>query len=73
MIPVHKVESSYVSGIGYDPVTKTLRVEHKDGKAYDYEGVSAESYMSVISAESIGKALHEFVKKAGHEGKRVEL
>jgi KTSC domain len=39
MIPV---TSSDLTAVGYAPISGTLRVRFKDGREYEYEGVSAD-------------------------------
>ena len=65
-----KVKSSYIDSIGYN--VGTLKVVYKDGKMYRYAGVPADLYRSIMSAESVGKALQEQALKGGFEVEKVE-
>jgi hypothetical protein len=56
------VSSSNVASVGHDPETNTLQVEYRNGRVYDYAGVSAEEHDQLISAESIGRHLHERIR-----------
>lgn len=58
------VQSSNVSAIGYDPVTKTLRVTFLSGGIYDYEGVAEEIFQAFLHAESKGRYFRTNIK--GH-------
>lgn len=57
------VDSSQISQMGHDPVSKVMRVAFKNGAAYRYQNVSEELYNSIIDAPSVGKALNENIKK----------
>lgn len=48
-------DSSVIAGSHHDPETNTLHLEFPSGKRYRYEGVDAETYQALITAESIGK------------------
>ena len=53
------VESSSVSGVGYDPATFELEVEFRNGRTYRYQQVPIAAYRLLLQAPSIG----EFVNK----------
>jgi hypothetical protein len=56
------VFSSHVAEIGYDPEKSELHVKYQTGKTHVYERVPPETASIVMSAPSIGKALHAEVK-----------
>ena len=56
------VKSSNVSSVGYDPKSKTMEVEFKDGSIYHYHGVDSTTHSDLISAKSVGKYIHAHVK-----------
>lgn len=61
------VFSSYIQNIGYDPETRVLSVGYKSGGETHYQDVSSDTAAAVMSAPSIGSALHEYVRgKHGH-------
>ena len=62
VVGMRNVYSSHVARIGYDGATATLRVEYTNGRAVEYAEVSPETADSVISAPSIGAALHAHVR-----------
>lgn len=56
------VDSSTIKAIGYDPDRRELHVDfHKTGR-YVYSNVPPEKYQALMSADSIGKHLHENIK-----------
>ena len=65
------VESSNISHAGYDPVSGTMRVIFKGGNAYDYSGVSEETFNGMIKSKSVGKFFHLNIR-AKHNFKKVE-
>jgi len=58
------VESSTVLSIGYEPTSSTLEVEFKNGGIYQYYNVPEPIYHALMSADSKGKFLNEYVKPA---------
>ncbi len=60
MTPI--LNSSNILAIGYDPATRVLRVAFKAGGTYDCHEVSAETYASLMSAESKGSFYAKQIK-----------
>lgn len=58
-----KISSSNIAGVGYLPLTKTLRIEFTGGGTYDYEDVSRDEVLDLLFADSIG----------GHFAKHIRL
>ncbi len=59
---MYPVRSSNLSAIGYDSVTKTLRIKfHKNG-IYDFYNVPLQIYEGLMNANSKGKYFHKFIK-----------
>lgn len=54
--------SSQVTKVGYNEETKTLTVTFKTGKSYEYYEVHKHTFDELLTAESIGKYLNQFVK-----------
>lgn len=54
-IPTSKVESSNIAAIGYDADSKTLQVDFKTGKRYQYQNVPPETFAEFQAADSVGK------------------
>lgn len=61
-IELEPVESSNIEGVGYDPATKTLRIQFRGGCTYDYANVPAEKHKALIDAESVGKHFHQHIR-----------
>jgi hypothetical protein len=61
----------WVSKKGYGEVSD-LTVGFTNGSLYTYEGVPVSLVLSLISAESIGKAFHQLIKKGGYAYKKVK-
>lgn len=62
-IKTSPVESSNIAAIGYDPASKTLQVDFKTGKRYQYQNVSPETFAEFKAADSVGKYFAERVRK----------
>jgi len=56
------VKSSNVTSVGFDPATKTMEIEFKDGSVYHYHGVEPDTHSGLLSAKSIGKYVHANIK-----------
>ncbi len=54
-IPTTPVESSNIAAIGYDADSKTLQVDFKTGKRYQYQNVPPETFAEFKAADSVGK------------------
>lgn len=51
MIPVR---SSAITAVGYDPVTKRMKITFKQGRTYDFCGVPPEVHQGLVNAGSKG-------------------
>lgn len=56
------VESSSITTIGYDPETRVLEVEFKNGKLYRGQDVSPNDATDFLNAESVGRHFNEKIK-----------
>lgn len=61
-IPTSKVESSNIAAIGYDPESRTLQVDFKTGKRYQYQNVPPEIFAEFQAADSVGKYFAASIK-----------
>ena len=61
-LEMKSVYSSWVARIGYDAEAGELHVQLKGGKTLIYEGVPMDAADSVLSAPSIGEALHREIR-----------
>ncbi len=56
---MHRVTSSNLESIGYDPAARELRIQFRDvdgnpGRTYSYEGVSPAKHAALMAAKSKG-------------------
>jgi KTSC domain-containing protein len=58
------VESSSLASVGYDSATRTLEVEFRKGRVYQYHEVGAEIFERLMSAESKGRFMNAFIREA---------
>jgi len=65
------LSSSNLAAVGYDPQTKTLEVEFKNGSIYQYNQVSERIYAELMNADSHGRYFNANVKNAGYAFKRI--
>jgi hypothetical protein len=61
-----RVESSHIWEIGHEGDTLSVRfwpsVKHPAGRVVSYQGVDAKTAAAVMTAPSIGSALHSMIK-----------
>ena len=57
------VSSSNLRSVGYEPEDRILEAEFHHGGVYQYYGVPAPVYSSLMSASSHGGYLHSHVKE----------
>lgn len=62
MMEMQKVESSNVKAVGYDPLTREMRVEFHGGGIYHLNGVSEEDHQNFLAADSKGKHFHRHIR-----------
>lgn len=62
MLIMKTVFSSFVDAIGYDDDTQELHVKYRNGKEGVYKNVPPDKAEQVISAPSVGTALHELIR-----------
>lgn len=62
MIDRIPVQSSNVKSVGYDPDSKTLAIEFKDGSVYHYHDVESSAHEELMGSKSIGKHIHSAIK-----------
>lgn len=65
------VSSSNIASIGYDTIAMILEVEFLDGSIYQYFDVPETLYEGLMTAESHGKYLYEYIKKGGYRYERI--
>lgn len=65
------VVSSNIASIGYDAEQMILEVEFNYGSIYQYFDVPESVYEGLMAADSHGKYLDAYVKKAGYRYKKL--
>ncbi len=59
---VIKIEdSSMIAGIQYDPMTKTMDAQFRNGGVYRYKGVTHLEFSLLVTKRSTGKAFHAMI------------
>jgi len=59
MIPI---DSTAIARAGYDAARRTLTLEYRNGRIYDYFGVPPELYKQLLSADSAGEFVNLEIK-----------
>lgn len=65
------VVSSNIASIGYDAEQMILEVEFNYGSIYQYFDVPESVYEGLMTADSYGKYLDAYVKKAGYRYEKL--
>ena len=65
------VVSSNIASIGYDAEQMILEVEFNYGSIYQYFDVPESVYEGLMTADSHGKYLDAYVKKAGYRYEKL--
>ncbi len=58
------VVSSNLNSVGYDPSTRTLEIEFREGDVYVYNNVPQHIYDGLMSASSKGSYHHSHIKNS---------
>ena len=61
-ITMNPVASSYITAVGYDEESKTMRIRFTDGAQFDYAGVSEAVYDALASSPSPGGFFHKNIR-----------
>lgn len=56
------VSSSNLISVGYDPNSKTLEVEFREGRLYRYDQVPQRAYDDLMNAQSKGSHFHRHIR-----------
>jgi len=57
-----KVKSSNIASVGYDSMKQELEIEFVTGGIYKYLKVPEDVYINLMTAPSIGSAVHKLIK-----------
>jgi hypothetical protein len=55
------VKSSLIKAVSYNPQAKTLTLLFNTDVQYEYQQVEEETYVDMVTAESIGKYFHKHI------------
>lgn len=58
----HRVESSSIASIGYEPDSETLEVQFRSGAIYQYRDVPPAAYEDFTTAESLGRYFNDKIR-----------
>jgi KTSC domain len=58
---LHRVESSMLRRIGYDPYRRLLVAQFREGNYYEYYDVPVWVFALVMTDDSLGQAFHDHV------------
>lgn len=61
-VPLSPVTSSNLAALGYDDDKHILAIEFQSGGIYHYAGVSADTALDLLHAESIGRFYQQHIK-----------
>ncbi len=56
------VVSSNIKAVGYDPASKTMRVEFHSGGVYDHADVPPAQHAAILAAPSVGKHYNRHIR-----------
>lgn len=71
-IPLTPVEgSTSISAHGYDPETRTLRVQFKTGATYDHPNFPLEKYAAMTGADSMGRYYNTRIRDV-HDARKLK-
>lgn len=65
------LQSSSLAQVGYDCHQSILRVQFRDGTAYDYEGVPLETYLDLLQADSKGAYFNRHIRTVYPQAKCI--
>ncbi len=68
---MHAVESSNLKKVGYDPETRTMRIQFQHGGIYEASDIPPEKHAELMAAESKGKHFMTHLRHR-YEWTRVE-
>ena len=66
------VNSSNIESVGYDDATEKMRVRFRNGKLYEYDGVSRSVYDEFLDSDSPGSYFARIIRVGGFEFRQVD-
>jgi hypothetical protein len=67
----HRVSSSCLAEVAYEPDLATLGIRFHNGRSYLYFAVPEPVYRKLLAAPSIGKCFNEEIRVAGYPHRRL--
>lgn len=65
------VRSSNLASVGYDPQTRILEIEFRNGAIYQYRGVPSAVFLTLMYSPSPGRYFNAAIREAGYPFYRV--
>ena len=62
LLPMVAIRSSSLAQVAYDCHQAILRVQFRDGTAYEYEGVPLQTYLDLLQADSKGGYFNRYIR-----------
>ena len=56
------VSSRAISAVGYDPASRRMKIEFKQGKTYDFCNVPEHIFNGLLSASSKGTYYNDYIR-----------
>jgi len=66
------VDSSAMTGVGYDAEQRILSIQFPNGDVYRYFDVPAEVHRGLMAADSHGQYFHRHIRDAGYKYEKVD-
>jgi len=66
------IRSSSLAQVAYDCRQSILRVQFRDGTAYEYEGVPLQTYLDLLQADSKGGYFNRYIRNLYAQAKCVD-
>lgn len=57
-----KVNSSHLASVGYEPTSRKMHIEFKNGAVYEYSAVPKQFHKTLTEADSQGSFFHQNFK-----------
>jgi len=72
LLPMVAIRSSSLGQVAYDCHQSILRVQFRDGTAYEYGGVPLQTYLDLLQADSKGAYFNRHIRTLYPHAKCVE-
>ena len=72
LLPMVAIRSSSLTQVAYDCHQSILRVQFRDGTAYEYEGVPLQTHLDLLQADSKGGYFNRYIRNLYSQAKCVD-